>query len=137
MMNRLTMIAAALVAAGGVQGPNRELLLNPDSPAMQQRAPDVAFGGSVGVVTWTDDNGANGVDIAARLFDGNGKSDAQGAIEAIRPASLIGIAVVCIGDRPASKEISLGGETDCQEQKQIACVCHHRDSSFYRHGSFH
>ena len=41
MMNRLTLIAAALVAAGGVQGPNRELLLNPDRPAMQQRAPDV------------------------------------------------------------------------------------------------
>jgi hypothetical protein len=39
-MSRLTIAAAAFVAAGAVQGPNRELLLNPDHPAMQQRAPD-------------------------------------------------------------------------------------------------
>lgn len=40
-MNRLTIVGAALVAAGVSQGPNRELLLHPDHPAMQQRAPDV------------------------------------------------------------------------------------------------
>ena len=40
-MIRETIVAVALVAAGTVQGPNRELLVNPDHPEMQQRAPDV------------------------------------------------------------------------------------------------
>jgi cyclophilin family peptidyl-prolyl cis-trans isomerase len=41
-MVRLTaIIGAALVVAGAVQAPNRDLLLKPDHPAMQQRAPDV------------------------------------------------------------------------------------------------
>jgi homoserine O-acetyltransferase len=39
-MVRLMILGAALIAASAFQGPNRELLLNPDRPAMQQRAPD-------------------------------------------------------------------------------------------------
>ena len=40
-MIRETIVAVALVAAVTEQGPNREPLLNPDHPGMQERAPDV------------------------------------------------------------------------------------------------
>jgi len=38
---RQTIVAVALVVAATLQGPNRELLMNPDHAGMQQRAPDV------------------------------------------------------------------------------------------------
>ena len=65
-LERRQLLAANLVNSMGTASPAAT------DTTGEQRAPDIAFGGSVGVVTWTDDNGANGVDIKARLFDANG-----------------------------------------------------------------
>ena len=50
--------------------------------------------------------------------------------------ALIGIAIVRIGQWPAAEKIRLSIETGRQKEEKRTRVCHHRDSSFYRHGGF-